>query len=109
MTIPTPDGHGEGVVERKLLEQYRAHLWISTPKTRFSLRGAGATASAKLYSLVETAEANQLEPHACLSLIFTRLPTLTKVEDYEVLLRWNARTGLASFTARPVERRNAIA
>lgn len=67
------------------------------------------TASAKLYSLVETAEANQLEPHACLSLIFTRLPTLTKIEDYEVLLRWNARTGLASFTARPVERRNAIA
>ena len=69
---------------------------------------AGATASANLYSLVETAKANQLEPHAYLSLIFARLPTLTTVEDYEALLPWNVKTGLASSTAAPRERQNAV-
>jgi transposase len=36
----------------------------------------GARASATLYSLVETAKANDLEPHAYLSEVFTRLPHL---------------------------------
>ena len=75
----------------------------------FSDTVAGATASANLYSLVETAKANQLEPHAYLSLIFTRLPTLTTVEDYEALLPWNVKTELASSAARPNERQNAVA
>lgn len=74
----------------------------------FSDTVAGATASANLYSLVETAKANQLEPHAYLSLIFTRLPTLTTVEDYEALLPWNMKAELASSAARPSERQNAV-
>ena len=75
----------------------------------FSDTVAGATASANLYSLVETAKANHLEPHAYLSLIFTRLPTLTTVEDYEALLPWNVKAAFASSAARPVERQNAVA
>lgn len=74
----------------------------------FSDTVAGATASANLYSLVETATANQLEPHAYLSLIFTRLPTSTTVEDYEALLPWNVKTELASFAASLRERQNAV-
>ena len=35
---------------------------------------AGATASAALYLLVETARANGIEPHAYLSHLFTELP-----------------------------------
>jgi hypothetical protein len=35
---------------------------------------AGAAASAKLYSLIETAKANGVEPHAYLTYLFTRLP-----------------------------------
>lgn len=69
---------------------------------------AGATASANLYAVVETAKANHLEPHAYLSLIFTRLPTLSTVEDYEALLPWNVKTELASSAARPSERQNAV-
>lgn len=74
----------------------------------FSDTVAGATASANLYSLVETAKANHLEPHAYLSLIFTQLPTLTTVEDYEALLPWNVNTDLASSAAPPSERHNAV-
>ncbi len=60
-------------------------------------------------SLVETAKANQLEPHAYLSLIFARLPTLTSVEDYAALLPWNVKTEFASSTTSPRERQNAVA
>jgi transposase len=52
---------------------------------------AGATASARLYSLVETARANELEPHAYLTHLFTHLPTATTVDQFEALLPWNVR------------------
>ncbi|MBA1194962.1 transposase domain-containing protein, partial [Pseudomonas entomophila] len=48
-----------------------------------------ATASAQLYSLVETAKANGQEPYAWLRHALERLPTATSVEDYEALLPWN--------------------
>jgi transposase len=56
-------------------------LFSDTPK--------GATASAQLYSLVETAKANGQEPYAWLRHALERLPTATSVEDYEALLPWN--------------------
>jgi transposase len=45
--------------------------------------------SANLYSLVETAKANNVEPSVYLKEIFTRLPAATCVEDVEALLPWN--------------------
>lgn len=66
----------------------------------FSDTVPGARASATLYSLVETAKANGLEPHAYLSAVFTRLPHLTTVEEYEALLPWNLRTAIASSSRR---------
>lgn len=50
----------------------------------------GAVASANLYSLVETAKANGIEPFAYLSRLFERLPHLKSVEDYEAMLPWNS-------------------
>ncbi len=47
---------------------------------------AGANASARLYSLIETAKANGLEPHAYLTRLFTELPSATNVDDIERLL-----------------------
>jgi len=41
-----------------------------------------------LYSLIETAKANKLEPYAYLRHIFTKLPMATSLEDYEALLPW---------------------
>ena len=52
----------------------------------------GATASARLYSIIETCKANDIEPHAYLTRLFERLPHLTTVADFEALLPWNVRT-----------------
>jgi hypothetical protein len=51
----------------------------------------GAVASANLYSLVETAKANGVEPHAYLTRLFERLPHLMTVEHYEAMLPWNLK------------------
>lgn len=56
-------------------------LFSDTPK--------GATASAQLYSVVETAKANGQEPYAWLRHALERLPQASSVEDYEALLPWN--------------------
>ena len=58
----------------------------------FSDTVKGAVASASLYSLVETAKVNGIEPHAYLTNLFERLPHLGTVEDYEAILPWNATT-----------------
>ena len=55
----------------------------------FAATEKGAKASANLYSLVETAKANNVEPSVYLKEVFTRLPAATCVEDIEALLPWN--------------------
>ena len=43
-------------------------------------------ASANLYSLIETAKANGIEPNAYLRTVFIELPNATSVEEIEALL-----------------------
>jgi transposase len=57
----------------------------------FSASQKGATSSANLYSLIETAKANGLEPYAYLKSIFTELPSATTVEEIEKCLPWNCK------------------
>lgn len=59
----------------------------------FSNSQAGAGASANLYSLIETAKMNALNPHAYLQHIFTHLPRAESVEAIEQLLPWNMALG----------------
>ncbi|EAQ99168.1 IS66 family transposase [Congregibacter litoralis] len=47
---------------------------------------AGAKATANLYSLIETAKANGIEPYRYLRHVFTELPKATSLEDFEALL-----------------------
>ena len=54
----------------------------------FSDTPAGAEASARLYSLIETAKACGLEPYAYLKRVFTELPKATTLADVEALLPW---------------------
>jgi transposase len=54
----------------------------------FSDTVKGAQASANLYSLIETAKANGLEPYTYLRRVFTWLPQATNVADIEALLPW---------------------
>ena len=62
----------------------------------FSDTPAGAHASAKLYSIIETAKANGLEPYAYLRLIFEKLPQATTLADIEALLPWNVHAAQAT-------------
>jgi transposase len=57
----------------------------------FSASQHGATASANLYGLIETAKANGVEPYAYLKKVFTELPNVTTVEQIENLLPWNLK------------------
>ena len=55
----------------------------------FSNAQSGARSSANLYSLLQTARANRLEPHGYLKLVFERLPNCQSLADIEALLPWN--------------------
>ena len=55
----------------------------------FSHSVKGVNASANLYSLIETAKANGLEPYAYLRYLFSTLPNATSVDDIERLLPFN--------------------
>ncbi len=50
---------------------------------------AGAYASANLYSLVETAKANGVDPYRYLIAALKFLPKAQTADDYEALLPWN--------------------
>jgi transposase len=57
----------------------------------FSSSQAGALASANLYSLIETAKVNELDPYAYLKQLFTMLPQAKSLEDIDELLPWNLK------------------
>ena len=48
----------------------------------------GATASANLYSLIETCKANRIDPYQYLVDLFKALPLANSADDYEALLPW---------------------
>jgi transposase len=56
----------------------------------FSSSQSGAHASANLYSLIETAKANNLNPYEYLKRTFTKLPNIHSADDIENLLPWIA-------------------
>jgi len=55
----------------------------------FSDTPAGANASAIIYSMVETAKTNGLDPYAWLRRVMRDLPAARTVEEVEALLPWN--------------------
>jgi hypothetical protein len=57
--------------------------YFATPKQ--------ALQPARVNSLVETAKANCVEPHAYLTHLFTHLPAASTVDDFEALLPWNIK------------------
>ena len=75
---------------------------IAVPRRNFLFADtpAGATASALIYSLIETARANGHEPRRYLTVVLAELPGAADVEAIEALLPWN-------LTIEEVERRYA--
>jgi transposase len=81
--LPIDNNRAENAI-RPFVIGRKNWLFSDTPK--------GATASAQIYSLIETAKANGREPYAWLRHVLEHLPAASRVEDYEALLPWNWRT-----------------
>ena len=79
-TIPFTNSLAENAI-RPFAVGRRAWLFSDTQR--------GAEASAALYSLIETAKANGVEPYEYLRFVFSRIPLATTLEDVQVLLPWN--------------------
>ena len=85
--LPIDNNRAENAI-RPFVIGRKNWLFSDTPK--------GATASAQIYSLIETAKANGQEPYAWLRHILERLSAASRVEDYEALLPWNCSPASAS-------------
>lgn len=88
--------HGDVPLDNNRVENAIRPFAVGRKGWLFSDTVPGAKASANLFSLVETCKANGIEPHAYLSMLFTRLPRLRTVEDFEAMLPWNLKNSLAS-------------
>ena len=84
------DGHL--TIDNNMAENSIRPFVVGRKNWLFSGTPEGADASALLYSLIETAKANKLEPYAYLRYIFERLPLASSLEDYEALLPWSITT-----------------
>ena len=84
LTVYTRDGRLR--IDNNLTENAIRPFVIGRKNFLFCDSVAGAKSSANLYSLIETAKANGIEPYAYLKMIFPRLPQATSLEDIEVLL-----------------------
>ncbi len=78
--LPIDNNRCEGAI-RPFVVGRKAWMFSDTP--------AGANASAIIYSLVQTAKANRLDPYAWMRLLMRELPAARSLEDYEALLPWN--------------------
>ncbi len=81
------DGHA--CIDNNMAENSIRPFVLGRKNWLFAGTPEGAEASALLYSLIETAKANKLEPYAYLRYIFEKLPVAATLEDYEALLPWN--------------------
>ena len=77
----TPDNNLAENAIRPFVLGRKNWLFAGTPR--------GAEASALLYSLIETARANNCEPYSYLRHIFSHLPRAQSLANYEALLPWN--------------------
>lgn len=86
LTVYVEDGRLS--IDNNLAENAIRPFVVGRKNWLFSASVAGAKASANLYSLIETAKANGLEPYVYLRHVFARLPRAASVEDMEALLPW---------------------
>ena len=78
--------HGALRPDNNLAENAIRPFVIGRKNWLFSDTEKGAQASAALYSLVETAKANGLEPYAYMRDVIEKIPTAQSLEDFEKLL-----------------------
>ena len=81
--------HGCLEISTNYVENWIRPFALGRRNWLFSNSVDGVQASAKLYSLVQTARANGLEPYSYLKTVFEKLPLAENIDDYEALLPWN--------------------
>jgi transposase len=77
---------GQVAIDTNLAERAIRPFALGRRNWLFADTVSGARASAHMYSLVQTARANDLEPYAYLCRLFTELPSAQSVTDIEALL-----------------------
>ncbi len=92
LTVYTTDGRLH--IDNNQCENAIRPFVIGRKNHLFSDTVSGAKSSANLYSLIETAKANGLEPYNYLKTVFTELPKATCVEQIEALLPFKLLTEL---------------
>jgi len=88
--------HAEVPLDNNRCENTIRPFVVGRKNWLFSDTQAGARASANLYSLIETAKGNGIEPHAYLTWLYTQLPQATCIEHFEAMLPWNAKAELTA-------------
>lgn len=78
--LPISNIHTEHVAKTIAVAR-KNYLFADTP--------SGATASARLFSVLETARANGHNPYEYMTVLLVELPNATTVEEMEALLPWN--------------------
>ncbi len=86
LTVYTEDGRLS--IDNNPAENAIRPFVVGRKNYLFSASVRGATASANIYGLIETAKANSLEPYWYLRRVFTELPKAVTVEQIEALLPW---------------------
>lgn len=81
--------HGEAAIDNNKAERAIRPFVIGRKNWLFANSVKGAKASSTLYSIIETAKANKIEPWHYLNLVFKDLPNAETVEEIEALLPWN--------------------
>jgi len=77
---------GEYSIDNNYIEAHIRPFTIGRKNWMFSVTPEGATASASIYSLVETAKANGLDPFDYLNEVFKKLPIAATEKDFLDLL-----------------------
>ncbi len=92
LTVYTQDGRLS--IDNNPAENAIRPFVIGRKNWLFSTSVNGAKASATLYSLIETAKANQLESYQYLRHIFSEIPKTTSPDQIEALLPWNVNVNV---------------
>ncbi len=69
----------------------------------FANTPSGAKASATVFSIIETAKENDLDPYEYLKYVFTKAPNLKESESIDILLPWNVPDCCRSKAAHSTE------
>ena len=80
--------NGNWPIDNNLCENTIRPFVVGRKGWLFADTVGGATASANLYSIIETCKANGVDPYACLIELLRALPLATTADDYEALLPW---------------------